>query len=275
MSGGRVELGLGSGWFDARARVVRRPVPAGRRAVRPARGAAGDRHRAVGDPARRDVLVRRDALHADRHARRCRSRCSPRCRSSSAARAERRTPELAARFAAEYNVPFDTPRGRRRLLRAGPPGLRGGRSRPGVAGAVRARRRSRSGPTRRRYVARAEAGGDDARRAADGGPGRHAGRGRRQARPAGRAGRRPASTCRCWTSPTSTTSGWSPPRSPRTSSRRGARRSRSRSRCQGPLGRRTVVARRPPLRLLVEWRVVAGRCPIHPGSRGRNAPVDT
>ena len=59
MSGGRVELGLGAGWFERGARGLRHPVPAARRALRPARGAARRRHRPVGDAAGRDVLVRR------------------------------------------------------------------------------------------------------------------------------------------------------------------------------------------------------------------------
>ena len=93
MSGGRVELGLGAGWFERGAHGVRHPVPAARRALRPARGAARDHHRAVGDPGRRDVRLRRQALPARRLARRCPSRCSgPARRSSSAARGPKRTP---------------------------------------------------------------------------------------------------------------------------------------------------------------------------------------
>src|SRR3954465_15152504 len=58
MSGGRVGVGLGEGGrpggagagrglFRGRPRRVRDPVPAGPGALRPAGGAAGDRHRAV------------------------------------------------------------------------------------------------------------------------------------------------------------------------------------------------------------------------------------
>ena len=48
MSGGRVELGLGAGWYDAEHRAYGIPFPHARRAVRPAGGAAADHHRAVG-----------------------------------------------------------------------------------------------------------------------------------------------------------------------------------------------------------------------------------
>ena len=49
-----------------RARGLRHPVPAHRRALRPARGAARDHHRALGHPRGRAVLVRRHPLLARR-----------------------------------------------------------------------------------------------------------------------------------------------------------------------------------------------------------------
>ena len=62
----------------AGARRLRHPVPAARRAVRPARGAARDRHRPVGDAGGRDVLVRRRPLPAHRLARAAQARAAPR-----------------------------------------------------------------------------------------------------------------------------------------------------------------------------------------------------
>ena len=62
MSGGRAELGLGAGWFDARAHRLRRAVPAPRRALRATRGAARHHHGPVGHARRRDVRLRRAAL---------------------------------------------------------------------------------------------------------------------------------------------------------------------------------------------------------------------
>ena len=62
-----------------------------RRTIRPADRAVGDHHRAVGNPGRRQLLLRRSALPAGRLPRDCRSRfrpagpAPPACRSSSAA----------------------------------------------------------------------------------------------------------------------------------------------------------------------------------------------
>ena len=48
MSGGRVELGLGAGWYDDEHTAYGIPFPPTGRALRPAGGAARDHHRAVG-----------------------------------------------------------------------------------------------------------------------------------------------------------------------------------------------------------------------------------
>ena len=107
---------------------------------------------------------------------------------------KRRTPALAARFAAEYNVPFDTPEVVGGVLRPGPPGLRGGRPGPGVAGAVGG---ADAGGRRRRGRGTA-AGRGRGRRPA--GPGRRvsaAHRPRWSTRSAGSASSAPpGSTCR-------------------------------------------------------------------------------
>ena len=65
MSGGRVELGLGAGWFGEGARGLRHPFPSTVQR-RPVRGTVGDHHRALVDARERDVLLRRRALHPDR-----------------------------------------------------------------------------------------------------------------------------------------------------------------------------------------------------------------
>ena len=96
------------------AHRVRHPVPAAGRAVRPARGAAGGRHRAVGHAGRGDRFdfagehyqsATRPALPKPVQA--------PVRRSSSAARAQARPRALAARYAAEFNVAFASGRRRR------------------------------------------------------------------------------------------------------------------------------------------------------------------
>ena len=77
MCGGRVELGLGAGWFEAEHAAYGIPFP-GRRAVRPARRAARDRSPACGARPSASVRLRRRALHAQPTRPRCPSRCSRR-----------------------------------------------------------------------------------------------------------------------------------------------------------------------------------------------------
>ena len=110
MSGGRVELGLGAGWYDAEHTAYAIPFPGLGRALRAARGAAGGDRRALDHAAGRDVQLFAAATTRSPTARRCRSRCSnPTRPSSSAAAAKRRTPRLAATYAQEYNAPFMQP----------------------------------------------------------------------------------------------------------------------------------------------------------------------
>jgi alkanesulfonate monooxygenase SsuD/methylene tetrahydromethanopterin reductase-like flavin-dependent oxidoreductase (luciferase family) len=108
MSGGRVELGLGSGWFDTEHASYGVPFPA------------------VGE--RFDMLEEQLAVvtglwatpagetfsFAGTHYTLVDSPGLPKPVQSPlpvvvGGKGKRRTPELAARFAAEYNVPFDTP----------------------------------------------------------------------------------------------------------------------------------------------------------------------
>ena len=69
MSGGRVELGLGTGWFEAEHAAYGIPFPPLGERFGLARGAARDHHWAVGDPSRRDVLLRGNVLPAEGLAR--------------------------------------------------------------------------------------------------------------------------------------------------------------------------------------------------------------
>jgi alkanesulfonate monooxygenase SsuD/methylene tetrahydromethanopterin reductase-like flavin-dependent oxidoreductase (luciferase family) len=55
MSGGRVELGLGAGWFDDEHAGIRNTVPSGRRTLRETRRAAGDHHRIMDNGSQCDV----------------------------------------------------------------------------------------------------------------------------------------------------------------------------------------------------------------------------
>ena len=186
MSGGRVELGIGAGWFEAEHDRVRDPVPAGGGAVRPLRGAAGDRHRALGHPAGRDVRLRRA------HYRLADSPALPKPVQDGGipiivgGSGKKRTPRLAARYADEFNVPFASVEDNARLF-AGAGGLRGGRARPGVPGHSSALVLC-VGKDDAEVARRAAAIGREVDELAAPRRGRHAGRGGRHARPLRRVG---------------------------------------------------------------------------------------
>lgn len=108
MSGGRVELGLGSGWFEAEHTAYGVPFPpVGERFDRLAEQLAvvtGLWSTPVGET----------FSFAGAHYRLLDCPALPKPVQSPlpvvvGGKGRRRTPELAARFAAEYNVPFDTP----------------------------------------------------------------------------------------------------------------------------------------------------------------------
>ena len=110
ISNGRVELGIGAGWFEAEHADVRLPVPDLARAARRARPPAGGDHAAVDGGA----------------ATSGRSRVQqPRPPIIVGGRAKPRTVRAAVRYADEYNTVFPT---RRRGART-PPHPRRGRSR--------------------------------------------------------------------------------------------------------------------------------------------------
>ena len=215
MSGGRVELGLGAGWYDAEHTAYGIPFPAAGRALRPARGAAGDHQRPLGDARRRDVLLRRPhypvvgspALPKPRAA-------AARRRSSSVAAASARTPALPPRYADEFNVPFAP-----RAVAGDSTGCAAACERSPAATLRLLRRagRVRAARDEAEVTRRAAAIGRDAGRAARerGWPARPPRWSTGSAR-SPRSARR-GSTSRCSTWPTSTTSSSSPPRSPASS----------------------------------------------------------
>ena len=214
MSGGRVELGLGAGWYEAEHRRLRHPVPAARRALRAAGGAARHRHRAVGDTGRRAVRLHRPPLR--------RSTDSPGpAQAAAAARARRSSSAATDRPARPASRPGTRPSSTW-------PSRRSTSSSSRAAGCGRPARRStatrpRSCTPPRSCCAAGRTRPSSERRAAA------IGREPDELRENGAAGtvaevpatldrwrrgrRGAASTSRCSTWATSTTSSWSPPRS--------------------------------------------------------------
>ena len=109
MSGGRVELGLGAGWFDGEHEAYGVPFPP-----------LGERFERLEEQfailtgmwdysGRARSSTSRGSTTRSRTARRCPSRYSNRTRrSSSGGGGPTRTPRLAATYAAEFNLPFSS-----------------------------------------------------------------------------------------------------------------------------------------------------------------------
>ena len=125
MSGGRVELGLGTGWYDGEHTAYGIPFPAAGRAFRAPRGAAGDPHRTVGHAGRREVLLLpgRTTTLADSPAlpKPFQHPHPPLILGGAGAK---RTPRLAATYADEFNVPFHGVADTRGPVHPGARGLR-------------------------------------------------------------------------------------------------------------------------------------------------------
>ena len=211
MSAGRVEFGIGAGWFEAEHRLTESPSPP-----------LGERFERLEEqldiitgmwdhPGRPDVRLHRQALH--RRPLPCPAETGPATVSPIiiGGGGPKRTPALAARYATEFNLAFPTLDFV--LLQLG---TRRGRSRgSGPAGRrhhlLRRRSPSAPAPTRPRW------------RGGDGGRPRSTScvpilrwperRRDRRAPAAVRRRRGTAGTCNCWTCPTSSTCSSSPPRS--------------------------------------------------------------
>ena len=214
MSGGRVELGIGAGWYEAEHRAHAIPFPP-----------LGERFDRLeeqltiltgmwGTPDRRPLRAHRSPLPGRRLAPACRSRHNgPGPRSSSAAGGRAARPTSAPGSASEFNrafAPLENFVAQSARVREACEGydrdpdelvysaalvLCVGRDEAELTRARRGHRApARRAPRQRRRRARA--------------------RGGRHVAAVARGRRRRGSTCRCSTSPTSTTSSWSPPRSP-------------------------------------------------------------
>ena len=219
MSGGRVELGIGAGWFEAEHTAYGIPFPAlGERFDRYEEQLAvitglwgtppGEtfdfegRHYPVHDSPALPKPVQDGGIPV-----------------IVGGAGKKRTPRLAARYAREFNVPFASADDNARLF-------------AGVRDACEEAGRDPSslvyssalvlcvGRDEAEIARRAAAIGRDVDDLRAHGVAGHAGRGGRHPGPVRRRRARSGSTCRCSTSPTSTTSTWWPPRSRRSSLRR-------------------------------------------------------
>ena len=103
MSGGRVELGLGAGWFEEEHKAYGIPFP--KEKFAPAGGAAGDRHRPVGHRGRQEFSY--DGTYYQLSD----SPALPKPAQGKVpvligGHGATRTPRLAAQYADEFNIPF-------------------------------------------------------------------------------------------------------------------------------------------------------------------------
>ena len=117
MSGGRVELGIGAGWFEAEHTAYGIPFLEVRERFERLEEIPRDRHGAVGHPDRGAVRLRRKHYRvADSGA----AEAGAVAAATGAGRrsGKRRTPALAALYADEFNVPFHSV-SRARAVRAG------------------------------------------------------------------------------------------------------------------------------------------------------------
>ena len=109
MSGGRVELGLGAGWYDAEHSAYGVPVPAPGRALRAARGAVRHPHRAlVTRPWARRFSFDGRHYHLKDSPALPKPVQQPHPPLIVGGGGPRRTPRLAATFAEEFNLPFSS-----------------------------------------------------------------------------------------------------------------------------------------------------------------------
>ena len=104
MSGGRVEFGLGAGWYEAEHTAYGIPFPK-ERFGRLEEQLAVD-HRAVGHAGSARPSTSTGSTTSSRTRPRCRSRRRRKVPVLIGGMGAKRTPELAARYADEFNVPF-------------------------------------------------------------------------------------------------------------------------------------------------------------------------
>ena len=205
MSGGRVELGLGAGWFDGEHRAYGIPFPEVQERFDRLEEQLAIVTGLWSTPAGERFSLRGRALPA---------RGLPRATQAhpGADPGHRRRPRPEADAPARGDLrervqhPLRAARGGARAVRPGPRRLRGGRPRPGVADLLlragdRGRERRRRGrPPARRHRAHPRAARPGRR------PGRHPRAGPRRSSPRGATPAPSASTCRSWTWPTWSTS---------------------------------------------------------------------